>query len=190
LTVGVPPDAAGGPVTVETEGGTATSPMDFTLATVTAPVITDFNPKHGSVGASVSLAGTALRADNAEPFVTFQGANGTRLPALVTFSGATEAHVVVPNAAVTGNIELTTAGGRATSPAPFTVDALQDFRLNIAPSAATAVKGGTATFVVSVNSDQATFTLRDGAVDDRHRPGRPRHALRVSIASAAVDGRD
>jgi RHS repeat-associated protein len=157
-TVEVPPDAASGPVTLQTEGGTATSPTDFTLATAPAPSIADFNPKHGPVGTSVNITGANLRADNLDPSVTFQGANGARLPALVTFSAAAEAHVVVPNGAVTGQIELTTAGGRATSPSPFTVDALQDFRLTVAPSSASAVRGSTATYVVSVNSDQATFT--------------------------------
>lgn len=158
VTVEVPPDAASGPITLQTEGGTATSPVNFTLAVVPAPVITDFNPKHGSVGTSVIIAGANLRTDNAEPSVTFQGAGGTRLPALITFSGAAETHVVVPNGAVTGNIDLTTTGGRATSPSPFAVDSLQDFRLTVAPSSATAVRGGTATYIVSVNSDQSTFT--------------------------------
>ena len=158
VTVEVPPDADGGPVTLQTEGGTATSPLDFTLANAPAPVVIDFSPKHGSVGTSVTLNGANLRADNQDPSVTFRGANDTRLHALVTFSGPTEAHVIVPNAAVTGVIELTTGGGRATSPAPFVVDALQDFRLTAAPSAASAVRGGTATYVVSVSSDQTNFT--------------------------------
>lgn len=158
VTVEVPPDAASGPVTLQTEGGTATSPTDFTLATAPAPSISDFDPKHGPVGTTVNVTGASLRADNADPLVTFQGANGARLPALVTFSGASETHAIVPNGAVTGNIELTTAGGLATSLTPFTVDASQDFRLTVAPSSATAVRGGTATYVVSVNSDQQTFT--------------------------------
>ncbi|HEX7955432.1 MAG TPA: RHS repeat-associated core domain-containing protein [Pyrinomonadaceae bacterium] len=158
VTDEVPPDAATGPVTLQTEGGTATSPTDFTLASAPAPVISDFSPKHGPVGTSVNITGANLRADNVDPAVSFLGSNGVRLPALVTYSAAGEAHAVVPNGAVTGNIELTNAGGRATSPLPFTVDALQDFRLTVAPSSASAVRGSTATYVVSVSSDQETFT--------------------------------
>ena len=158
VTVEVPSDAADGPVIIETEGGTATSPVDFHPAVVPAPVITDFTPQHGSVGTSVNITGLNLRADFQDPHVTFRGANDTRLPALVTFSGSNEAHAVVPNAAVTGPVELTTAGGRASSPASFVVDSFQDFRLTVAPSTASAVRGGTGTYVVSVSSDQANFT--------------------------------
>ncbi|HYY99676.1 MAG TPA: DUF6531 domain-containing protein, partial [Pyrinomonadaceae bacterium] len=154
----VPADAADGPVTVETEGGSASSPEDFQLASVAPPSITDFDPKRGPVGAAVTLTGASLVADGADPSVTFQGAAGARLPALVTSAVATQVRVVVPNGAVTGNIELTNAGGRATSPSPFTVESEQDFQLTISPSAATAVQGGTGVFLVSLTSLQASFT--------------------------------
>ena len=48
LTVVVPSDAATGPVTVQTEGGTAGSPTDFVVNNLPAPVITDFIPNTGN----------------------------------------------------------------------------------------------------------------------------------------------
>jgi RHS repeat-associated protein len=158
LTVEAPSDAADGPVTVQTEGGSATSPVDFQLEPFAAPVITDFDPKRGPSGATVTLEGTGLKAGNVEPSVTFEGANGARLTALVTSSTPTEVSVLVPNAAVTGVIKLTNAGGTASAPSPFVVESEQDFRLTVAPSVATAVQGGTAVYVVSVSSDQPSFS--------------------------------
>jgi RHS repeat-associated protein len=158
LTVEVPADVAKGPVTVQTEGGTATSPEDFDLKPLSAPALTDFDPKRGPVGAQVALLGTGLKAGANDPSVSFAGSNNTRLPALVTSSTETDVRVLVPNGAVTGFIELTNAGGRASTPAPFTVESEQDFQITIAPSSATAVQRGTATYLVSVNSAQPSFS--------------------------------
>ncbi len=158
LTVVVPGDAATGPVTVETEVGMATSPSDFVVSAYPAPVISDFTPKHGLVGSEVKLTGTALKVTASDPVVTFAGANGARLPALVTSASATEVRVLVPNAALSGLIELTHAGGTATTAGLFSVDAPQEFTLTVAPSTATAVQGSAATFMLYVTSAQAEFS--------------------------------
>jgi len=55
----------------------------------------------------------------------------------------------VPNGAVTGPIDLTTSGGRATTSSSFFVQTQQDYTLTLAPSTATAVQGSTATYLVS-----------------------------------------
>jgi RHS repeat-associated protein len=158
LTVVVPSDAATGPVTVETEGGTATSPSDFVVANFPVPVITDFTPKRGTPGTQVTLTGTNLKVGANDPAVTFAGSNGARLPALVSLASATEVRTTVPNGAVTGVIELTHVGGTAATATQFTVDAEQDFQLTVAPSATTAVQGGSGTYVVYVTSQQSTFS--------------------------------
>ena len=162
LTVVVPADAATGPVTVQTEGGTATSPSDFVVNSFPAPVITDFNPKRGVVGTQVTLTGTNLKVNTNDPAVTFAGSNGLRLPALVSSASATEVHVTVPNGAITGLIELTHIGGTASTATPFTVDTEQDFQLTVAPSATTAVQGGSATYIVYLTSQQSTFSQLAG----------------------------
>jgi RHS repeat-associated protein len=157
LTVSVPADAATGPVTVQTEGGTATSPSDFVVQSFPAPVINDFNPKRGPVGTQVTIAGTNLKVSANDPSVTFAGSNG-RLPALVSSASATEVRVTVPNGAITGLIELTHIGGTAATATPFTVDSEQDFQLTVAPSAANAVQGSAATYIVYLTSQQTTFS--------------------------------
>jgi RHS repeat-associated protein len=157
LSVVVPSDAATGPVIVETEGGTATSPNDFVVSQNPAPAITDFNPKRGIVGTPVVLTGTNLKVDANDPSVTFAGSAG-RLPALVTNASATQVQATVPNGAITGVIELTHAGGTTATATPFTVDTEQDFSVTVAPSTTTAVQGGSGTYVVYVTSTQSTFS--------------------------------
>jgi RHS repeat-associated protein len=158
LTVVVPADAATGPLTVETEGGTATSPSDFVVNQFPAPVISDFNPKRGAPGTQVTLTGANLKVGVSDPTVTFAGSNGTRLTALVNSASATEVHTTVPNGAITGLIELTHAGGTAATATSFIVDAEQDFQVTVAPSTTTAVQGGSGTYVVYVTSTQSTFS--------------------------------
>ena len=158
VTVVVPADAATGPLTVETEGGTATAPTDFVVNQFPAPVITDFNPKRGTPGTQVTLTGSNLKVDANDPAVTFAGNNGTRVSALVNSASATEVRVIVPNGAFTGLIELTTVGGTAATATAFTVDTEQDFQLTVAPSTTTAVQGGAGTYVVYITSTQNTFS--------------------------------
>jgi RHS repeat-associated protein len=158
LTVIIPQDAGTGPVTVQTEGGVATAPTNFDLAAV-APVISDFNPKSGTVGSVVTLTGMALKADTGPTVVTFAGGGNTRLQALVTLVSATEVRAVVPNGAVTGIIELTNALGRAATGTAFTVEpGQQDYQITVAPSSTTAVQRGNATYVIFLTSPLATFT--------------------------------
>lgn len=158
LSVVVPADAATGSVTVQTEDGTATSPEVFEVYVPPAPTITDFNPKQGAIGSNVTITGTALKVEMDETRVTFAGTGGTRLPALVSSSSDTEVRVIVPNAAMSGLIELTTAGGTTATATPFTVESNQDFEITVAPSTATAVQRSSATFVVSLTSSHPTFT--------------------------------
>lgn len=156
LSVIVPADAATGPVTVQTAAGTATSPTNFVLV-IPPPVIADFTPKRGTVGATVTLTGTHLKVGMANPTVTFAGANNTRLPALVTSATPGQVLVTVPNAAITGTIELTTSMGTAAT-IPFFVDSAQDFQITAAPSTGSAVQGSSADYVISLTSEQSTFT--------------------------------
>ena len=157
LRIVVPQDAATGPVSVETAGGKAISPADFEVIS-RRPVINDFTPKRGRVGASVHLIGVALKVNLVEPSVTFNGNGNVRVPAAVTASSENEVRVTVPDGATTGPIELTTAAGSATTAEHFIVDVPQDYQLTVAPSAGSAIQRGTATYGVFLTSEQATFT--------------------------------
>ncbi len=157
LQVVVPDDAMTGVVTVQTEGGTAVSLASFEVLPP-IPVITGFSPQSGTVGATVTLSGEWLKTHSGEPTVTFAGRGNTQLPALVTFASRTQVQATVPNAAVTGRIQLTNSWGQATTSQDFTVNASQDFQVSIAPSTATAVQRTAATYVVQITSSHTTFT--------------------------------
>lgn len=123
-----------------------------------APVISNFTPKEGPAGTQVTLTGTALKLDSTTPNVTFAGSDNARRPAQVLSSAPTEVLVTVPNGAVTGAIELTTANGTARTSTSFTVKASQEFQLNVMPATVSAVQRGTATQVVALTSPQADFS--------------------------------
>ena len=158
LTVVVPAQAATGRITVTTPDGTTTSGGDFQVETIPVPVITNFTPRRGQVGAAVKLVGTGLKNGNSNPAVTFKGSGGTRLNALVNSATATEVNILVPNGAVTGFINLTTAGGSTQTPQEFIVDDTQEFQVTVAPSTIQAVDKTTGTAIVSLTSNNETFT--------------------------------
>jgi uncharacterized protein (TIGR03437 family) len=123
------------------------------------PAIADFNPKNGCIGSAVTVTGVSLRSATGNPVVSFAGANGRRIQALVSAATATEVRVTVPNGATSGVIELSNEyGGPVRSGAIYTAEPSQDFEVLPAPSSATAVQGATATYVVSVASRGRCFT--------------------------------
>jgi RHS repeat-associated protein len=157
LTVTIPTDAVTGTVTVQTEGGTATSATAFTVQILT-PVISDFNPKSGEIGSAVSIFGSFLSVPSGGTTITFAGNAGVQIPALITSLTPTQANVIVPNGAMTGLINLKTPFGTATTAVPFTVSpGQQDYQLALAPSSTTVVQGGQSVFVVYLTAPSPTF---------------------------------
>jgi RHS repeat-associated protein len=135
--------------------------ISFTATRVTngsAPIITDFNPKQGPPGTLVTLSGTSLKVDNNNPSVTFAAANNARQQAQVVTASATAVNVTVPNGAQTGFIELTNANGVARTASAFTVQASQDFQLNVMPATVNAMQRSSSTQVVAVTSSQTDFS--------------------------------
>jgi RHS repeat-associated protein len=122
-----------------------------------APSITSFTPSHGAVGTAVTITGADLKAATGTTSVTFAGNGGTRVPALVSSATATQVGTTVPNGAISGVIQVSTAGGTASSKEAFKVDAQEEFKLTVSPSTTGAVQGSSSTQVVSVTSD-APFT--------------------------------
>ena len=112
LIVTVPADATTGPIMLQTEGGSTTSANAFEVIANT-PLISDFNPKDGTVGTEVTLTGATLKADTGPTVVTFAGNHNSRLSALVTFVSGTSTRALVPNGAVTGVIDLNNNFGHA-----------------------------------------------------------------------------
>ncbi len=105
----VPTEAAPGPLSVQTPGGTATSTQSFRPV----PELTSMAPTSGAAGGLVTLTGTGLAAVRK---VTFHGKRAS-----VLSDTATGIVVVVPARAATGPVTVLTAGGSASPPTPFTV---------------------------------------------------------------------
>jgi YD repeat-containing protein len=119
LTVSVPADAASGTISVQTEGGTAISPVSFTY--IPRPVIAGFTPSSGAIASVVTISGTALRPTANNPTVTFAGPSNTRLQASLQSATNTEIKAIVPAGAVSGVIRVQTEGGAADTATSFTI---------------------------------------------------------------------
>ncbi len=114
LTVTVPAGATTGVLSVTTPGGTATSATTFTVVPTPAPTISSISPASGIIGTTVTVSGTHLTG------ATVVQLNGKPAESYVVTS-ATSLNVVVSEGTTTGLVSVTTLGGTALSPAPFTV---------------------------------------------------------------------
>lgn len=109
----VPNGATTGPVTVTTEGGTATSTTNFTVTLS----VTGFTPVSGAAGTTVQINGVGFNSSSTVKF------NGTAA-ASVTHVSSTELRAVVPAAATSGPITVTNTSaptGTVRSAASYTV---------------------------------------------------------------------
>jgi hypothetical protein len=110
LTATVPAGALTGPVTVTTSSANLESDRIF----IVPPQIKSFSPPSGPVGTSVTITGISLTQATA---VTIGGKSAS-----FTVNSDTQVTATVPASAKTGDtITITTAGGKAVSPAKFTV---------------------------------------------------------------------
>lgn len=108
LTAAVPPDAKTGPISVTTADGIAVSVGNF----VVTPFAADFQPKTGPVGAEVTISGTTfVNVTN----VSFDGLDA----ASFTNPNGNTIVAVVPDAAASGPILVTTQDGATQSAANF-----------------------------------------------------------------------
>jgi hypothetical protein len=112
----VPSSAGTGPITVQTPTGIASSADTFTSTGTPPPLISDFTPSTGPVGARIIINGTNLTGTTAVKF------NGQNAEFTIGFFGATIA-AFVPAGATTGLITLENPAGPAVSATVFTVTA-------------------------------------------------------------------
>jgi hypothetical protein len=115
ITTTVPTGATTGAITVTTGGGTATSPLSFTVTTTPAgPTISSISPTSGRVGTLVTINGSHLTGAST---VTF-GGGAVSSASVVNDSKVTTA---VPSGAKNGALTVTTPNGSATSSQTFRV---------------------------------------------------------------------
>jgi hypothetical protein len=112
ITAEVPAGKAGGKITVVgTVGGDVISGQTFGLQ----PTITSLSAASGFAGENITVTGTGFFGVTS---VKFNGAAGAF--SAVSIDG-TSLHVVVPNAATTGTVTVTTVGGTGASSTTFVV---------------------------------------------------------------------
>lgn len=114
IAVAVPVGASTGNVVVTAAGGVASSGVAFT---VLPPLgIASLLPNSGAPGATVALSGVGFGSSQGSGSVAFNGATAS----IVSWSDTT-IFVVVPAGATSGNVAVTTSGGRKTRGAFFAV---------------------------------------------------------------------
>lgn len=109
------------------------------------PNLNRFEPTSGKVGTPVTLSGENFDLNASGNQVSFNG-----VTAFVLASNRSQIFTRVPEAATTGPITVTTAGGTASSPGHFVVLPSHDFTLKVAPSEARVIRGGQVSFAVAV----------------------------------------
>jgi ribosomal protein L18E len=114
LQVYVPNLATTGKITLEVNGFSQTTATDFTI--IPSPVMTDFSPKSGKEGSTVTITGKNFDTTPGNNLVKFNGTAAT-----VTAATTTELQVTVPAGILDGNITVEVAGDVTTSSEQFTV---------------------------------------------------------------------
>ena len=110
----VPSGAVTGPIRVTAAGITSISPIAFHAGP--DPIITDFSPTNGPVGADVVLYGANLTPSTAIRF------NGVLVNSVsITGQGGSQAHVHVPAGATSGLITVSDGTTTNSSPTAFVV---------------------------------------------------------------------
>jgi uncharacterized repeat protein (TIGR03803 family) len=110
LTATVPAAAVSGFVNITTPTGTLASNRKFFVL----PSISSFTPTSGPIGTAVTITGNNLKGTTS---VSFGGVKATSF----SVTSDTQVTATVPTGAVTGKIQVATAGGTATSTGIFTV---------------------------------------------------------------------
>ena len=114
----VPLGATTGKITVEVNGKTAISSIDFavTQPSPNAPTITSFTPDRAVVGANVTITGSNFSNNPLANFVMFNG-----IPAIVISATSTQIQTFVPLGATTGRVSVEVNFETAMSTTDFTV---------------------------------------------------------------------
>ena len=189
VTTTVPAGATTGPISVQTPNGTAvTSTFTVTGGGSGAPNITNFTPRSGPVGTSVTITGNTFLAVNS---VRFSG-----VAAAFTINSSTIISATVPAGATTGKVSVSGPGGSDQSVGNFTVTGtvppvitgfnpnsgkvgtvVSIFGSNFLGATAVRFNGTAATSFTVVNGGKITATVPSGATSGK-----------ISVTNAAGTG--
>ena len=111
----MPPGATTGKIQVVARNGTAVSSTNFTVTAQPAPTVTGLSAASGPVGSTLVINGTNFVGDVGVWFNGVAASPSTSSPTVLT--------VTVPVGAISGPVQLTTAGVTATSDGSFPLSA-------------------------------------------------------------------
>ena len=154
--------AAAGPrnVLVRTGIQDATLPAGFAVTgtnpTPGNPSISDFNPKSGSAGTLVSIAGANFGQN---PQVSLSKQGGGSITAPLATSTPTAMTFTVPAGASTGPITVTAGGKTVVSTVLLTIVPSADFTLTALPGVADLIQGQSVSFAVNLSSSNGFAKL-------------------------------
>ncbi len=186
LTARVPPGAQSGLIRVTTLGGEANGPSSFTVAGLSAPLVTAISPTSGGPGTQVTLTG-----------VRFTGTESVRfnmtLAKDITVVSETVLTVIVPSNATTGPVTVSNSAGSGTSTNTFTiveVPQIQEFVPAIGKSGDPVVilgKRFTGIAGVQFNGRDALFTVENpNQISTTVPPGATSGKVSVITATGSV----
>lgn len=115
------------------------------------PVITDFNPKSGPVGTSVTITGNNFGLGPGLQ-VTLNKQGGGTIAAPVASSNSTTITFTIPTGAATGPLNVMVGSQGVTSASPLTIVASATFTLSAAPTTADVIQGQSVSYVLTLNS--------------------------------------
>jgi hypothetical protein len=142
--IAVVPSAPSGPITIFTVGGVAVSSKDFTvIGGPERPDILSFSPTNGCSGSCITVRGAKFGRVTRVSFNWIE----------TEFTDyGTELEAVVPPAATTGPIVVTTSAGQAISEQAFSAFNSGELGLVGSRSATSAIHGSTITFSFTVTN--------------------------------------
>lgn len=111
--------------------------------------ISDFNPKSGAVGTSVTVTGNNF---GSTPQVSMPNLNGGSIGLPLQTVTASSLSVLIPSGAVTGPITVSNSGRSAATASSFSVTASNTFTLTASPATATLIQGQSIAYMVQLAS--------------------------------------
>jgi hypothetical protein len=155
-------------VRVSTCGGLVTAATQFIYTSDVrcgVPTVTSLSPAAGPAGVQVTISGTNLLGNDGNPtVVTFGG-----VPAMVITSTATRVVAVAPAGVGSVQVRLTTCGGAANAPTPFTYctgPTITNFTPTTGPAGTDVTINGTSFLGADGGQPTVTFGTQSATVLD------------------------
>ena len=131
------------------------------LGCLADPTVSDFNPRSGPIGTSVTITGTNF---GTSPQVSMPAQGGGTIIEPVSTSTPTSITFQLVAGTTTGKLTITSGTTVGVSALSFTVTASSTFSLSAAPPAATVIRGQSVSYALTLDSPNGFTQLADLSV--------------------------